>query len=136
MLDSIHPAQKLVAEASKTLWDVLRDAWKAGHVLPTSSADRKSFPVQSGCVEYMPAALVACALVSKLGNDKHNPGQGLHHSRDKSSDHPDCILRHTIDLCDPLLDELEERAQRFWRAGIELQIFAESLGAPKAPRAK
>jgi hypothetical protein len=122
-------------EKQKTPWDILREAWKSGHILPTDSAARKMFPVHDGVIQYAPAALVAMALVSKLGNDKHNPGQPLQHSRGKSADHPDCILRHTIDLADPKLDELEERAQRFWRAAIEFQIYAESLGAPKAPRA-
>jgi len=118
-----------------TPWDMLRAAWKAGHWLPTDSAERKNFPVRTGCLEYIPAALAAFALGSKIGNDKHNPGQPLQHSRAKSSDHEDCEARHMIDCNDPGLDRLEELTWKFWRAGMELQIYAEELGAPKAPRA-
>jgi hypothetical protein len=134
--NSLHPAQKLAASASASIWDVLRAAWAAGHVLPTDSNERKRFPIQTGCVEYAPAALVAMAAVSKVGNDKHNPGQELHHSRSKSADHSDCIMRHDIDAGDPTTDKLEEMACKVWRTLVEFQVYAESLGAPKAPRAR
>lgn len=42
------------------------------------------------------------ALISKEGNDKHNPGEPLHHARGKSMDHGDCLLRHLMDLQDHL----------------------------------
>jgi hypothetical protein len=120
----------------ETPWDTLRAAWADGRTLPLDSEARKMFPVRSGVVEYMPAALVAAALVAKLGNDKHNPGLELQWARAKSADHGDCEMRHTIDAGDPKCDRLEELACKFLRAGWELQIYAESLGAPKAPRAK
>jgi len=66
--------------------------------LPVSSAARKEIPLYEGLLKYFPAALVAVARVSKVGNDKHNPGQPLHHARGKSTDHPDCIIRHLLDL--------------------------------------
>jgi hypothetical protein len=125
-----------IAAAPASGWDILRAAWKAGHNLPTNSADRKLFPVRSGVIEYTPAALVALALGSKIGNDKHNPGQPLQHSRAKSSDHGDCEARHMIDVGDPALDTLEELTWKAWRANMELQLYAESLGAPRAPRAR
>jgi hypothetical protein len=117
-------------------WDILVAAWKQGRVLPTDSAARKHFPVRGGVVEYFPAALVACAFWSKISNDKHNPGQELHHSRDKSADHGECEMRHMVDCGDPGSNKLEELTAKFWRAGAELQIYAEGLGAPRAPRAK
>lgn len=66
--------------------------------LPQDSGERKNFPLYSGLVKYFPAALAAVAYVSKIGNDKHNPGEPLHHARRKSKDHADCIGRHLIDM--------------------------------------
>lgn len=123
-----------MSEVKTNPWDLLRSAWAAGRTLPRDSAERKLFPVRSGCVEYIPAALVAFAYLSRLGNEKHNPGEELHHARSKSTDHADCLMRHEIDQHEG--DRLEELTCAFWRAGLELQLYAESLGAPKAPRAK
>ncbi len=117
-------------------WDMLRAAWAAGRVLPTDSATRKLIPVWSGCVRYIPAALAAMAAWSKVANEKHNPGEPLHHARGKSMDHQDCQMRHRLDSDDPNADKLEELTCNFWRAGIELQEYAESLGAPLAPGAR
>ena len=117
-------------------FDLLRKAWAEHRTLPTNSAERKEFPLSEGCFRYIPAALAAFAGWSKQSNDKHNPGEPLHHARGKSMDHEDCLLRHTIDAGDPAADKLEELTARFWRAGIELQQYAESLGAPMAPNAK
>lgn len=66
-------------------------------VMPTSSNDRKATPLASGVLDYFPNALAAVARLSKAGNDKHNPGQELHWSRDKSGDHADTIMRHLVD---------------------------------------
>lgn len=66
-------------------------------VLPGGSADRKTFPMATGLVDYFPRALAAIAQLSYIGNQKHNPGQPLHWSREKSSDHPDCLMRHFVD---------------------------------------
>jgi hypothetical protein len=59
-----------------------------------TSSQRKDIPMARGLLDYFPDALAAIARHSKQGNDKHNPGQPLHWSREKSSDHADCILRH------------------------------------------
>lgn len=123
-------------EKPPTVWDLLRATWTTGRLLPTDSAARKEFPLWAGVDRYFPAALVACSAVSKVGNDKHNPGQPMHHARTKSTDQEDCVRRHTLDADDPGADKLEELACKFWRAAAELQIYAESLGAPKAPGAK
>jgi hypothetical protein len=55
---------------------------------------RKGFPMCTGLMDYFPDALAAVANVSKQGNDKHNPGEPMHHARGKSMDHADCIMRH------------------------------------------
>lgn len=119
--------------------------------LPTDSDERKGVPVYSGVVAYFPAALAGVARISKAGNDKHNPGQPLHHARGKSMDHADCILRHMIDLADllaeidrakpgeakPVEQALAEVSNLAWRALAYSQQLHEKLGgAPLAPGAK
>lgn len=115
--------------------------------LPTDSQERKNYPIMSGVVNYFPAALAGVAYVSKTGNDKHNPGQPLHHNRSKSMDHGDCILRHLIDTEDLLArfnrneqvtsnEILTEANQMAWRALAYSQMLHEKFGAPKAPGAK
>jgi hypothetical protein len=113
--------------------------------LPTDSEARKGVPLAEGCLFYFPAALAGVAKVSKAGNDKHNPGQPLHHSRGKSVDHADCILRHMLDMRelvargDPsLVDQiLTEASQLCWRALALSQELHERLrDAPLAPNAR
>jgi hypothetical protein len=58
------------------------------------SAGRKKVPMFSGLMAYFPDACSAVAEHSYKGNEKHNPGEPLHHARGKSMDHTDCIIRH------------------------------------------
>lgn len=121
---------------------------KSNMTLPTDSKERKNFPLFRGVLCYFPAALAGVARVSKIGNDKHNPGQELHHAREKSSDHADCILRHLADTADLLAtlersessakqqDILNEASQMAWRALAYSQELHEKFGAPLAPGAK
>lgn len=110
--------------------------------LPINSDERKNIPLFSGCLKYFPAALAGVAQVSKLGNDKHNPGQPLFHNRNKSGDHGDCILRHLTDTIELLSsnskpeDILNEVNQMAWRALAFSQELHEKFGAPLAPGAK
>ena len=116
--------------------------------LPTDSKERKEYPLFRGLLCYFPAALAGVARISKLGNDKHNPGQELHHARSKSMDHGDCILRHLMDTSDLLSalehnntdvrkeDVLSEASQLAWRALAFSQELHERFGAPLAPGAK
>lgn len=125
--------------------------------LGTDSNERKNIPVFSGVLKYAPAALAGVARISKAGNDKHNPGQELHHSRDKSNDHGDCIIRHTMDVAD-IISHIErnydndpevwyksedvkallnEASQLAWRTLIWSQELHEKYGgAPLAPGAR
>ena len=107
--------------------------------LPPSSAERKAIPLYGGVLRYFPAALAGVAIVSKVGNDKHNPGERLHHSRHKSGDHAECILRHLIDM-----DELDGRDEDgvphvmyiAWRGLALAQAWLEKHdGKPLAPAA-
>ena len=117
--------------------------------LPTDSAERKEYPLYRGLLRYFPAALAGVARISKLGNDKHNPGEELHHARQKSIDHEDCILRHLTDTSDLLAalerkdssvavqqEILSEVSQLAWRALAFSQELHERFGAPLAPGAK
>lgn len=121
-----------------------------GLTLPTDSAERKRVPLNEGLLKYFPAALAGVAEHSQKGNDKHNPGQPLHHARGKSGDHADCILRHVMDLND-LLAELDrdpvrgranvgtiksEASSLAWRALALSQELHERFEAPLAPGAR
>ena len=106
-------------------------------VLPNVSAERKATPICSGVVDYFPAALAEVAKVSKAGNDKHNPGEPLHHARGKSMDHADAIARHLIDRGE--IDSetgVRHSAELAWRALAMLQQELEDEGAPLARGAR
>jgi hypothetical protein len=108
------------------------------NTLPVGSEKRKSVPLARGCFDYFPAALAAVAELSKKGNDKHNPGQEIHHARGKSSDHADCILRHFVDRghVDPE-DGIRHSVKVAWRALALLQEELErEEGAPLARGAR
>ncbi len=137
------PAHRPFPPSAESVWQRLVESWRTdGRTLPTDSAFRKEFPIESGVNRYFPAAIVCCAAWSKFNNNKHNPGEPLHHSRHKSGDHEECIARHNFDIADAQrrgqddLTELEEATAVFWRAGARLQILAERLGAPLAPAAR
>lgn len=127
--------------------------------LPTSTHERKKIPLFSGCLAYFPAALAGVASHSKVGNDKHNPGEPLHHARGKSMDHEDCLLRHLTDIAD-LRCEFDEACQSrcvevqestddtvdailaeanalAWRAlALSQELHEQYGGAPLAPGAR
>lgn len=105
--------------------------------LPTESAARKATPMARGLLFYFPAALAYVAQISKAGNDKHNPGEEMHHARGKSSDHADCIIRHLADsgTMDPE-DGLRHSGKVAWRALALLQEELEAAGAPLARGAR
>ena len=65
--------------------------------LPADSAERKTYPLYRGLFRYFPRALAAVAHLSYVSNEKHNPGEPLHWSKEKSSDHADCLLRHALE---------------------------------------
>lgn len=116
--------------------------------LPTDSKERKDYPLFRGLLRYFPAALAGVSKTSKLGNDKHNPGEEMHHARGKSADQGDCIIRHLMDVEDLLAamersnsrvtveEVLNEVNQMAWRALAFSQELHERFGAPMAPGAK
>jgi hypothetical protein len=79
---------------------------------------------------YFPDALMAVARVSKISNDKHNPGEPLHWSREKSGDHLDCIARHLLAPYEIDPDSHEAHlAHVAWRALAALQLYEEEKHA-------
>lgn len=100
--------------------------------LPAEATERKAIPLQSGVLDYFPAALVEVARVSKAGNDQHNPGEPLHWARGKSNDHADSLQRHQLDHGQVDKDGLLHSAKVAWRALAQLQMELEATGAPMA----
>lgn len=94
---------------------------------PEDSDARKTYPVYSGLLAYFPSALAEVAHHSYSGNEKHNPGQPLHHDRAKSGDEADALVRHLIE---------GDYTGMAWRALSLLQKHLESQGAPIAPGAR
>lgn len=86
--------------------------------LPTDSAERKRYPLMGGLFGYFGAALVAIAHHSWKNNERHNPGQPLHWSVDKSNDHAECVLRHALDLQE-MLAEIERTTDFDHEARVE-----------------
>ncbi|WP_439398694.1 dATP/dGTP diphosphohydrolase domain-containing protein [Bradyrhizobium sp. PMVTL-01] len=99
-------------------------------VLETDSASRKQYPMARGLLDYFPDALAEVAKVSFQGNQKHNPGEEMHHARGKSMDHADCIMRHLAGR-GGFDGETRESAALAWRALALLQEELErELGLP------
>jgi hypothetical protein len=99
------------------------------HGLTTDSDARKAAPIATGVLDYFPDALADVARLSKIGNDKHNPGEPLHWARGKSNDQADCILRHMIDRGTIDTDGVLHDAKVAWRALAQLQLAIELIRA-------
>ena len=107
-------------------------------MLPKDSAERKAVPLAQGCLFYFPDALAAVAELSRKGNDKHNPGQPLHWSREKSNDHLDCIARHLVDAgkkgdAVDAEDGVLHVVKVAWRALAQAQLALEAQHQPVTP---
>jgi hypothetical protein len=100
------------------------------------SESRKKAPVHAGVFRYFPRALKACAYLSWMGNQKHNPDEELGWSYNRSNDHGDCIARHQLDL--NALDEygLPHEVAVAWRALAQLEVYlVEKYNLPLPPAA-
>jgi hypothetical protein len=98
-------------------------------ILPADPAERSGLPITTGVIDYFPRALAEVARVSKAGNDQHNPGQPLHWSKDKSTDHADCIPRHLIDRFTRDADGQRHAAKMAWRSLAFLETLLEDEAA-------
>ena len=106
-------------------------------LIDTDSATRKTYPMARGLLDYFPDALAAVAQISYAGNQKHNPGEEMHHARGKSMDHADCILRHLVGR-GGFDGDMRESAALAWRALALLQEELElemGLPLPRGARA-
>ncbi len=120
--------------------EVLVEAPKPTPGLPQDSASRKTYPMCAGLLDYFPDALAEVSRGSYVGNEKHNPGEPLHHARGKSMDHADCIIRHlaargtwdVIELKDGRTFRVRHSVWVAWRALALLQEELETDGAPMA----
>lgn len=105
-------------------------------LIDTTSEERKKYPMARGLLDYFPDALAEVSKVSYLGNEKHNPGQEMHHARGKSTDHADCIIRHLAGR-GGFDGEIRESAALAWRALALLQEELErdkELSLPRGAR--
>lgn len=89
--------------------------------LPTNAQARKEVPIYSGVLKYFPDALAEVAILSKVGNDQHNPGKPLHWDRSKSGDELDALTRHLMEAGTIDTDGMRHSAKVAWRALANLQ---------------
>ena len=96
-------------------------------MLPSDAKARKDIPIFTGFVKYFPDAIAAVAQLSFIANEQHNPGEPLHWSKDKSSDHLDAQMRHIVDSTetDRDADGILHLTKNAWRALAELQTLAD-----------
>lgn len=106
--------------------------------IPSDRATRKATPMYGGFVAYFPDAMAAVSQLSFSANEVHNPGEPLHWSKEKSSDHKDCCVRHLAES--GTYDREPDNDYHYlhdvklaWRAMANLQMVLES---GKAPRVK
>jgi hypothetical protein len=129
---SDHPMQELERTAAKA-----KPSPRRKRLIDADSAERKTYPMARGCLDYFPDALAEVAKLSYLGNMKHNPGQDMHHARGKSSDHADCIVRHLVGR-GGFDGDTRESAALAWRSLALLQEELEAekgLALPRGARA-
>lgn len=134
LFDQMNPVVLTREAATAALASSFPGAQAAPHTpepvfMSADSATRKLMPVASGCMAYFPDALLCVSFISRVGNDKHNPGEPLHWAKDKSGDEPDAEARHMLDHFrndppDPGLERLGKLghlASKAWRALAHLQ---------------
>jgi hypothetical protein len=94
--------------------------------LPDSSAERKTYPIASGVLDFFPDAIVALANLSHRATKQHHPGQPIHWERGKSNDDSDTALRHFLQRGTMDTDGTRHTAKFAWRALAILQKEIES----------
>src|SRR5690349_6687162 len=104
------------------------------YISTLDSAARKKIPLCRGLLDYFPDACAAVAEISLKANEKHNPGQPLHHARGKSMDHADCIMRHLEERGTRDPEGNRHTAQLAWRSFALLQEELEAELGLSLPR--
>jgi polyhydroxyalkanoate synthesis regulator phasin len=99
--------------------------------LPTDAASREQYPMADGLLDYFPNALAEVSRLSKVGNDQHNPGQPMHHNRDKSTDHANKVIKHLVDRGKFDTDGVRHSVKAAWRAlALAQEEIERDEGAP------
>lgn len=97
--------------------------------LPTDAKKRKEIPLFSGFVSYFPDTMAAVAQLSVIANEQHNPGQPLHWSKHKSTDHADSCQRHLSEIgpnwTNRDTDGVLHAVKAAWRANAIVQTLAD-----------
>src|SRR5579859_5681504 len=81
-LDEDEPIDQ-AHEASDRFEEAPPAPQEAPQSLPTSALARKELPLTTGLLDYFPAALIAVAGLSRIGNEQHNPGQPILGAREE-----------------------------------------------------
>ena len=97
--------------------------------LPVDPKERKRVPL-SQVFSYFESALIGLAQVIEAGKVQH---QTIGWARDKSTDHPDALLRHLIDRDSVDVDGIPHVDKVLWRAAALSQEWHEKNGARLAP---
>lgn len=101
--------------------------------LPSDDRQRKMIRAFQGFVQYFPDAIALVALLSKMANDQHNPGEPMHWAKDKSSEELDSLMNHLMDIAskgelsrdsDNVLDAIKVA----WRGMANLQRLVDKWG--------
>lgn len=132
--DRCNAARAHNAEIAQTVGAPHPAYWPASKitekvVLPADAAKRKAMPITTGLLHYFPRAAAYVSSISKVNNDKHNPGEAMRWSKEKSSDHLDCCARHLVDA--GKRDDVGTRESGYlaWRALANLEIELEAAEA-------
>lgn len=97
--------------------------------LPTDARARKALPIFDVLRKYFPDAWRGVVEVAVKGNEQHNPGEPLHWAKGKSTDHPNCILRHLMEFEDIDEDGCYHADKVAWRALALAQMVREAHAA-------
>ena len=102
-------------------------------MLPKEAKARKGVPIYSGVLMYFPDAIAEVAVLSRIGNDQHNPGKPLHWDRSKSGDEKDALMRHLMEAGTVDTDGVRHSTKVAWRALANLQKEIEDANALAEP---
>ena len=112
-----HPLSDTRWRLKKDLRDIAKERddlleSPVSRCLPENAAERKTYPIYSGFLNYFPHAVAAVSHMSYKGNQQHHPDQPLHWDKQKSADELDALMRHMLD---------EDWEQVAWRAMANLE---------------
>lgn len=93
--------------------------------------NRKDYPLYSGLMAYFPDALMAVANLSLVASKQHGHAV-MHWDRAKSTDHPDCIMRHLLQKGHLDDDGVSHTVKVAWRSLALLQEEIEATLSVKS----